>query len=430
MASRRPGGAAALESPLLHLSREAERLAALLPKLLAPAARRAALQAAGLPARGGAVGDLRLARELGRNRRLRSALADALVTQLPPAAEEGAAEDAELEPEDRLAQLHRALCGPDAASWDQVYSLAKAWGEDLPARRESRSGASKAGGSPAGGAAQSGGATKSATPASGGAAKASGPDARLKDAKATLKDERQEKARLERELAKAHKSEGKLRKRVGELETKVREAEQRAAETKKRLSAAVAPGTRERTLDKEAKSAKRRASVAEQKLHIVELERDDLRACLMDSDRFRQVAEEDVPSFRERPLLSNEVELSEKLQELGFRPRILVVGGGEPQRRHHDKFAEYGEVMGFDGAWRMAEYVSWHKEMGHLEADMRERFDALVILHWNRTTFTRKAREICNDAGQRPCITCHYEGFTSLRETLQECLRQLIAARP
>ena len=77
----------------------------------------------------------------------------------------------------------------------------------------------------------------------------------------------------------------------------------------------------------------------------------------------------------------------------------------------------------------MAEYVSWHKEMDKLATDMRTRYDALVILHWNRTTFTRKAREVCNQAGQKPCITCYYEGFTSLRETLQECMRQLLARR-
>ena len=68
------------------------------------------------------------------------------------------------------------------------------------------------------------------------------------------------------------------------------------------------------------------------------------------------------------------------------------------------------------------------REMNRLATDMNTRYDALVILHWNRTTFTRKAREICNESGQKPCVTCHYEGFTSLRRTLQETLRQLLAA--
>jgi len=116
------------------------------------------------------------------------------------------------------------------------------------------------------------------------------------------------------------------------------------------------------------------------------------------------------------------------LEECGRSFKVLVIGGGEPQHRHLDKLEEYAEVMGFESDWRMAEYVSWHKEMNRLGTDMNTRFDALVILHWNRTTFTRKAREICNEAGHKPCITCYYEGFTSLRETLQECLRQLIAA--
>ena len=76
----------------------------------------------------------------------------------------------------------------------------------------------------------------------------------------------------------------------------------------------------------------------------------------------------------------------------------------------------------------MAEYQAWHRAMDGLRRDMQERYDALVILHWNRTTFTRKAREICDSGGAKPCLTCHYEGFTNLRESLQECLRELLAA--
>jgi hypothetical protein len=74
----------------------------------------------------------------------------------------------------------------------------------------------------------------------------------------------------------------------------------------------------------------------------------------------------------------------------------------------------------------MAEYVSWNKEMKRLKQDMEKNYDALVILHWNRTTFTKNARAICNAKNQKPCITCHYEGFVNLRQTLQECLGQLL----
>nr|MBC8327431.1 hypothetical protein [Planctomycetota bacterium] len=79
------------------------------------------------------------------------------------------------------------------------------------------------------------------------------------------------------------------------------------------------------------------------------------------------------------------------------------------------------------GRWRRAEYTPWHKEITLLSRDMERNFAALIVLHWTRTTSPRRARDICNQQGQKPCLTCHYEGFVSLRQTLQECLRQLLA---
>lgn len=217
-----------------------------------------------------------------------------------------------------------------------------------------------------------------------------------------------------------------LKEELVEAESERRVAEQRATDWKKRLAATAEASEREQLLLRETEEARRDLHLAQQKVELLSFEREDLRAVLEDRDRFDQYREEEVPSFRNRPLLDKENQLAARLMDAGAKFRILVVGGGEPQYRHRDKFEEYAEVMGFVGDWRMAEYVSWHKEMDKLATDMNTRYDALVILHWNRTTFTRNAREVCNKAGQKPCITCYYEGFTSLRETLQECLRQLL----
>ena len=227
--------------------------------------------------------------------------------------------------------------------------------------------------------------------------------------------------------------EGDRRRRVeealDEARAKAQEEHLRAAENKRKLEGATRPGEREAALGEEMEGLRKSERMAVKKLILVEEERDDLRACLEDHEKFSSLEEEVVPSFRDRPLIAEENVLAESLGAAAAEGRafkVLVVGGGEPQLRHLEKLKEYAEVLGFWADWRMAEYVSWHKHMDKLERDMRTQFDAMVILHWNRTTFTRKCRDICNKVGQKPCITCHYEGFTNLRASLRECLGQLL----
>ena len=236
----------------------------------------------------------------------------------------------------------------------------------------------------------------------------------------------QEKSVLEKELHKERTRKEQLQQRLQEAVSQAKEEKQRATDFKQQLRSSTSASKREEALTVKADEAQHDAHVALQKLHLIEDERDDLRGVLEDYDRFLNLPEEDIPSFLERPLLAKEVDLQERIAQSEKPLNILVVGGGEPQFKHVDKFKEYADVMGFFGEWRMAEYVSWHLEMNQLKRDMAERFDALIILHWNRTTFTRKAREICNQSGQLPCITCHYMGFTNLRETLQTCLEQML----
>ena len=43
-------------------------------------------------------------------------------------------------------------------------------------------------------------------------------------------------------------------------------------------------------------------------------------------------------------------------QRLGGRPRVLVVGGNERQRKHHPRLQELAEAWGFDAEWVMTNY--------------------------------------------------------------------------
>ena len=426
MGSRRVPGAARLEGSLLYLSRDPKHLARLLPVLLPPSARRAALQSAGLPALAGAPGNLQMARELGHHARLRGAVADALADALPAAAPQAVAPSADTPRDEVLAAIHRALQGEHTEDWQRALEIFDQHAERLrPARDRARKASA-----PAGKATAADQAVATSAPQATGAGKTASTADALRVARQQLAEVRKDKARLEKQLGELRRQLAAEERARHEAEAARKRAEQRAAAEKRERAGVAKASDRERALEKRATKAEHDLGVARQKLEIVTLEREDLAAQLKDAEQFAAIAEQEgeVPSFRDRPLLAVERDLGETLRGEDYAPRILVVGGGEPQLRHRDKFAEYAEALGFRGEWRLADYVSWHKEMTKLGDDMRKRFDALVILHWNRTTFTRRAREICDAAGHKPCITCHYEGFTSLRATLQECLRQLIAA--
>lgn len=406
-AARRKG---ALETALLSLSRDPSALAALLQRLLPPAELEKLARLCGRKKAGCPQPSLQVAEFVGHHQKLRKASVASLEAVLPEieqAPDVGPEAEPTASPTVLMEALAFDLTTADEAARERLTQRAGTWMERLPVLEDEAPPAQEN--------------PTQAPPA----APTSVAD-RADGLKEQLLDARRETARLEEELGRERRRRAEVKEEMAEAVAARQVAEQRAADWKKRLAASTEASEREQSLVREAEEARLDLHIAQQKVELLSFEREDLRAVLEDRDLFDEYREEEVSSFRNRPLLDKENALAARIAQAGSTYRILVVGGGEPQYRHRDKFDEYAEVMGFTGNWRMAEYVSWHKEMDKLATDMNTRYDALVILHWNRTTFTRNAREVCNKAGQKPCITCYYEGFTSLRETLQECLRQLL----
>ncbi|MBL9078982.1 MAG: hypothetical protein JNL08_15870 [Planctomycetes bacterium] len=112
---------------------------------------------------------------------------------------------------------------------------------------------------------------------------------------------------------------------------------------------------------------------------------------------------------------------------LGRKPRILVVGGNERQRRHHPRLEKLAAEWGFDAEWLMTNYTSPQKVVGAIADRLRSGLDVLLLLHWNRHETTEPALELARSAGV-PARTVHYAGFTSLQVALGEQLQRLASA--
>lgn len=154
-------------------------------------------------------------------------------------------------------------------------------------------------------------------------------------------------------------------------------------------------------------------------IRFPELTKDDLEALekLLELHEARPADEE---SGRRR--------VAEATRALGRKPRVLVVGGNERQRRHHPRFEQLCVEWGFEGEWLMANYVSPQRVVTQIGEQLRSGIDMLVLLHWNRHETTEPALELARKAGV-PARTIHYAGFTSLQVALGEMLDRVVAAR-
>jgi len=415
-----------IESGLFYLARKPETLACLLEALLPPSLCLGLLQKIPGKRTGGGRPALQLARRLQKRPALGHALAQAVAgflpeTDPPPRTYLKKSSAAWLRRESLLAALRDALGGGAEPEWKRAEGWIEAWHPFLGKAEDPDPPAPK---------------PQAPPPPAPPAAASNGQVDSLRREKhqlqKDLKAERRRAARLQKEIGKTREERDAARQEAALARAKTQEARRRAAGQKRELKQAAAPSRREGELKRKLEDLRREHALLKQKFRIREDEIQDLLDIQKDREHFRTLPEEDIPSFRGRPLQPEEQELSQALQARAARGkppfRVLVVGGGEPQLRHREKLEEFAQVVGFESTWRMADYSSWHQTIDSLKTDMQSRFDALVILHWNRTTFTRVARDICNHAGQKPCITCNYQGFVNLRTTLRECLRQLQAA--
>ncbi len=423
-----------LDSALLLLSRKPKTLASLLAHYLPPSVLQRLTRLAGRRRPGRPKPADQIADAIPHMPKLRQAviedLAPALQSDAPviPESHWSDTDPASFSAAARASTLAGLLSNPEPTQWDHAAELLDSWADFLaerPCPEPDPQVAATAANQPAKPQLKSPSPTN-VRPQS------RDPKARLRQKEEKLQEHllgaRHEIAAIEERLAAERHRKSRHQGRLEEALAAAEQERMRATDFKRKLLESSDSSEREDLLRLEADECRHKSSILQQKLQMVEEERDDLRGVLEDHDRFANAPDEEIPSFRDRPLTEPEQQLAAEIaSHRGLSLRILVVGGGERQHKHRDKLTEYAEVMGFHSHWRMAEYQSWHREINTLDRDMRERFDALIILHWNRTTFTRKAREICDKDGAKPCLTCYYEGFTNLRESLQECLRQLLA---
>jgi len=151
-----------------------------------------------------------------------------------------------------------------------------------------------------------------------------------------------------------------------------------------------------------------------------------------------QLAREDLVALEKLLALSDTAPVSvdggavagqQLAKQLGHKPRVLVVGGNERQRRHHPRFEELAESWQFTGEWLMTNYTSPQKVVKAIGDRLHNGIDLLVLLHWNRHETTEPALEMARQSSV-PARTVHYAGFTSLQVALGEMFEKMNNGRP
>lgn len=113
--------------------------------------------------------------------------------------------------------------------------------------------------------------------------------------------------------------------------------------------------------------------------------------------------------------------------QLGHRPRFLIVGGNERQRKHHPRLEALASEWNFEAEWMMANYSSPQKLVNQIAERLARDTDVLILLHWNRHETTEPALEKARLLGI-PARTLFYAGFTSLQVCLEEMAGKLAGA--
>ena len=290
-----------LDSALLLLSREARVLADLLSFVLPKEQIAAWAKAAGRRKPGRPQPALQLAEALSLHHKVRGQVALALHEALPEVAEGGDTETSgePTDPESAWLQVIGLLRSSELEDWESALTQMShpEWTWPSPESNQNI-------------AAQTSSASRSSKPQASDSKPANPPRVQAVETEARrvtriqeqLKAARQEAAALQGELG------NERRRRLAEESERSQvhaeaEAERlRATELKQQLARSSSASEREDQLDSELKELRHSVHVLGQKVAWLEEERDDLRGVLADHDRFDSLAEDEVPSFRDRPL--------------------------------------------------------------------------------------------------------------------------------
>ena len=240
---------------------------------------------------------------------------------------------------------------------------------------------------------------------------------RERSMKQRLESMQAELAELQQRVGEKNRENEQLRSMQEELKNDVQVAFRRAARFKHQLDDMKSSSERETELREAYAREKQRAEIELAKVEILEYQLD-----LADQEEHDDATETQEASTHD----ATAERVSEYIARHGRSPRLLIVGGAGKQRSHRERdFAQLKERLGFDGEWRFAEYGSWHRELPRLRNDIKDRYDLVFVLHWNRTTFVQKMHDEARALNGR-VRTVPYRGFLSLENAVTEELVRFI----
>jgi hypothetical protein len=240
-------------------------------------------------------------------------------------------------------------------------------------------------------------------------------EAREKGFRARLEAAQLEHADLTQRIGRKHREYEELAARYEQAKSDNELAFRRAARFKAQLDELKAPSDREQELRDALLKERQRAEIEASKVEILEY--------MLDA---AQHEDEHDPTPQNRESDPTPSLVAQFVARTGQRPRVLVVGGAGKQRSHRERdFEAFKDRVGFIGEWRFADYGSWHRELPRLRNDIRERFDLVFVLHWNRTTFVQKMHDEARALNGR-VRTVPYRGFLSLERAVLDELARFI----
>lgn len=206
-----------------------------------------------------------------------------------------------------------------------------------------------------------------------------------------------------------------MKEHVERLKEDLQVAFRRAARFKHALDDTKSASERERELKEAYARERQRAEIEQSKVEILEYQLDLMELEDDDEKAGKTVADDPTPRM-----------VADYIAKHGRAPRLLIVGGAGKQRSHKERdFAEFKRRLGVEGEWRFAEYGSWHRDLPRLRNDIRDRYDLVFVLHWNRTTFVQKMHDEARALNGR-VRTVPYRGFLSLERAVSEELQRFI----